>query len=416
MLKSIIVVYDSAEINGGAANVAIRSAIVLREAGYDVHYFAASGPINAEMADKGVQVKCLFMDDINHGSRIKAMVHGIWNMKARNAFEEYLTSFSNDDTVIHFHGWVKALSSSVIKTARKKGFCVFVTLHDYFTVCPNGGFYDYQKQEICHRKPMSLNCIKCNCDKRNYLQKLWRLIRQTVQDRNVRYNPEINYISISDLNESIIKPYVKSPKFNRVVNPVHLAEKQIMDCSESNVFLYIGRVSEEKGIELFCRAISELQEQYNLEGIVVGDGYMLKHIHERYPLVHFEGWKDKEGVREYIQNARALVFPSKCYEGAPLTIVEAMSAGLPCIVSDCTSAVELVSDGVNGLVFCANNISSLEEKIIEGLNDNVIVSLSQKLKETFLNQEYTDIKHLNKLLDVYNHVLIRKSEIDNESE
>lgn len=93
MLKSIIVVYDSAEINGGAAHVAIRSAIALKDAGYDVYFFAATGPINAEMIQKGICVKCLYMNDINHGSKITAMIHGVWNGKAKKSLTDSCRCF-----------------------------------------------------------------------------------------------------------------------------------------------------------------------------------------------------------------------------------------------------------------------------------------------------------------------------------
>lgn len=280
-------------------------------------------------------------------------------------------------------------------------------MHDYFTVCPNGGFYDYQKQEICRRIPMSRECVKCNCDKRSYLQKMWRDIRQFVQDRNVRDNPEINYISISDLNESVVRPYVKSKKFARLNNPVNLAESKVEDCSKSRVFLFIGRLSEEKGIELFCKSITELKMKHDLEGIVVGDGQLLQNMKERYPIVQFVGWKNKEEVKDYILNARTLVLPSKWYEGAPLSIVEAMSAGLPCIVADCTSATELVQDGLNGLVFKANDIDSLKRSVIKALDNRFISRISEQIKVSFKAQEYTDDYYIKKISEIYNRAILK---------
>ena len=61
-------------------------------------------------------------------------------------------------------GWTKALSSSVFDVAFKMNFKVVLTLHDYFTACPNGGYFDYKENKICKRKPLSWKCIKCNCD------------------------------------------------------------------------------------------------------------------------------------------------------------------------------------------------------------------------------------------------------------
>ena len=57
--KKIILVYDFAFINGGAAKVAITEAIALAERGYDVTFFAGVGPVDEKLKSAGVKVVCL---------------------------------------------------------------------------------------------------------------------------------------------------------------------------------------------------------------------------------------------------------------------------------------------------------------------------------------------------------------------
>lgn len=405
-LKNIIIAYDCANINGGAAKVAIQSAITLSEEGFNVFFFSASGPVDEQLQKSKVTVKCLGIDDINHGSKLAAIKNGIWNREVEREFGDFLTAFSPDETIIHIHGWAKALSSAVVKVACENEFKTFITLHDYFTLCPNGGFYDYQKGEICTREPMSAACVFCNCDKRSYAQKMWRVARQFVQDRNVRNNPNVVFLSISQKNEDIVRPYVKSNAFYRVDNPVQLAEHQIEDCSKSNRFLYVGRLSEEKGIELFCQAITELKVDYDIEGVVVGDGVLHDTLKEEYPAIQFVGWKSPEEVQGYIQSARTLVLPSKWYEGAPLTIIEAMSAGLPCIVSDCTSATEVIKDGENGYVFKANDVESLKQSMSKAMDDRNIIQIQNAIRDGFDKSRYSDETHVQNLISVYQDWLL----------
>lgn len=400
-LKNIIIAYDCANINGGAAKVAIQSAIALSNENYNVYFFAASGPIDDGLERSNVIVKCLGLNDINHGSKINAIKNGIWNKKVGQEFDAFLAAFSPEETIVHIHGWAKALSSAVVKVACDKGFKTLITLHDYFTLCPNGGFYDYQKQKICTRKPMSLACMFCNCDKRSYAQKAWRVARQIVQDRTVRNNPNVAYISISKKNEDAVRSKVKSKSFFRVNNPVQLGARQIEDCSKSKKYLYVGRLSEEKGIELFCQAITDLKADYAIEGIVVGDGVLYEKLKKEYPAIQFEGWKSPDEVQEYIHSARALVLPSKCIEGAPLTIIEAMSVGLPCIVSDCTSAMELVEDGVNGFVFETGNIESIKKKLVLSFNQSKIKSVQLTICDRFRADNYSIATHVRNLEKVY---------------
>ncbi len=157
-VKNVIVVYDYAFVNGGAAKVAIQSAIGLSRK-FHVCFFAAVGPICEELKNSDVEVKCLEGNDINSGSRIRAAVECIWNSYAAKAFKEILRQYSSQDTIVHIHGWAKALSSSVISTSTRCGFKTLVTLHDYFTVCPNGGFYNYKTNRICKYNGMSFRCF-----------------------------------------------------------------------------------------------------------------------------------------------------------------------------------------------------------------------------------------------------------------
>ena len=400
--KTVVIVYDYGFMNGGAAKVAIKSALGLCKKGIRVIYFSAVGPVCQELIESNVKTICLDMDDINTAKKKTAIWNGIWNLKAEKELKELLTDLDRNNTVVHFHGWSKALSSSVIYAASSKKFKIFITCHEYFSLCPNGGFYDYQKEEICSCEPMSLSCVFLNCDKRSYTQKVWRVCRQFIQDFVVRRNQNIHYISISDLNENVIKRYITHNCFSRIKNPIQFGDQVVKNITESRVILYVGRLSEEKGIALFCEAVEILRKAGTLvEGIVVGEGEKGRKLAEKYSDVKFVGWKNEMEVKEFMSNARALVFPSKWYEGAPLTIVEAMSMGLPCIVSDCTSGVELIRDNWNGLLFRSNDILSLTEKISFILEDDNAVRLSQNLCHYFNRDEYAEEVYISSLLNVY---------------
>lgn len=130
-----------------------------------------------------------------------------------------------------------------------------------------------------------------------------------------------------------------------------------VDPSKNEYYLYVGRVSKEKGVDLFCQAISEL----DYKGIVVGDGDERQKIETEFPNIEFTGWKNKDEVKQYMKGAKALIFPSKWYEGAPLTPLEAMQYGVPCICSNVSAAVDYSID--NSLIFELNK-DELKKKIV----------------------------------------------------
>lgn len=397
----VIIVYDYAYINGGAANVAIQTAITLSEK-YKSYYFAAVGPVCEELLNSEVNVTCLEMDDINTAGRIDAVINGVWNRAARKSFGTFLKSFDPKRTILHIHGWSKALSVSVVAEAEKQGFLPVITLYDYFSVCPNGGFYDYKKCGICELECMNLKCLSRNCDKRSYPQKLWRCLRQAVQDRYVKNNPDVVYFSISDLNELLVKRAVKSDKFFRVDNPVRLAEKKNDSLPENYQFICVGRISEEKGVELFCQAIERAKETVpEIEGIVIGDGDKCEELKEKYEQIEFVGWKTTDQVQEYMRMARALVFPSKWYETFGLTVAEAMSAGTPCIVSDVTAAAENILDGQNGLIFKSDDLNEVSKCIVSACDDEIWRGLHNSISDNFVPDYYSLCDYSRRLIRAY---------------
>ena len=208
MIKTVVLVYDQAFISGGAAKVAIQSAVALKNRGYRVVFFAGLDPIEKQLSDNNIEVICVGGEHIANTKNPKTMLRGIWNGIAKKKLEDLLSSLDPKTTVVHIHGWTKSLSSSVFSACTRKGFKTFVTLHEYFTVCPNGGIFDYQKGEICDKKPGSFRCAVCNCDKRNYIQKIYRDVRQLFQTHQLK-KLQPNVIYITEFSRYIIEKNLK---------------------------------------------------------------------------------------------------------------------------------------------------------------------------------------------------------------
>lgn len=408
MKKTIVIVSDLATIGGGAYKVAIKSAIELaKDKDYQVIFFAANGKIDEELKNNtSIKTYCISTKHIaQNPKKIEAMRYGIWNKSAAHEFEKVLSKLDSRNTVVHVHSWTKALSVSVIATATKMNFNVIITLHDYFSVCPNGGFYNYRTKDICKIKPMSMKCIMCNCDKRLYIHKIWRCIRQKKQNQYISNNDKINYIYISNRILNLSKPYIKSDSFYFLQNPIDLANKMSLNHEKSNRFICVGRVSEEKGVEDFCKAITIAQKKLDIVGQVIGSGPILEQLKSQYPNIEFLGWVNSEDMAVYYKNARALVFPSVCNEGSPLTIPEALSYGLPCVVTDCTSAVDMIEDGKTGLIYKAQNVDELVSKLDLLSSDEKLSKFQQNIYLSFNPEDYSYTTHINNLKKIYDNIL-----------
>lgn len=410
----LIIVNDFAHINGGTAMVAIKSARALAESGQKVTFFTAVAPADDDLLHENINLICTDQLEIaKDPSRFRAIRQGLWNNLAALEMSRCLDNFDPERTIIHVHGWTKALSSGVIHEATKRGFKVVISLHDYFIACPNGGFYNYPKNEICKLKPLSKACLLSNCDKANYLQKLYRVNRQYIQNNIGRVPIDVkNYISISDFSKNVIKEYLPDDStIYDVTNPVFIDKQELPDYNNlSNKFLLIGRLTPEKGLFLLAEALRKA----DCLAVFVGDGECRKELEQKYPEIEITGWVDHDKVNQYIRHAKALVLPSLWYETQGLVVAEAAANGIPSIVPDSCAARDMVTDNETGVWFKGGDVNSLTEALVKMNRPTMAENMGRNAYNKFWIDPPTIDKHVNRLNQVYNSILTRKVVVEAE--
>jgi glycosyltransferase involved in cell wall biosynthesis len=172
---------------------------------------------------------------------------------------------------------------------------------------------------------------------------------------------------------------------------------------DNSVLIAVGRIVQEKGPELFARAAQTLKAP----AVFVGDGPNLGSLAAICPSAVFTGWKSHSQVVELMRKARALVFPSACYETQGLVVLEAAALGLPAVVADTCAAREFVEDGVTGLWFKGADEGDLTcklRRIIE--NADLVERLGRAAYDRFWsNLPPTMERHVEGLLRIYKEVL-----------
>ena len=206
MIKNIIIACDYAYIEGGASKIAIRSAIELSKIPtIKVFFLAGCGEICQDLKESAVEVVLLGKYDLlTNPNKVSAFMSGIYNKKNEKEIEHFLNKFSSKDTILNVHSWTKSISSAIFAAAARTQIHCCVTVHDYFLLCPNGGFYNYTRSSICNYNPMSIKCVCCNCDSRGYVYKMFRVIRQCIQNRVIRHDRNISFIFLSEFSLTIL--------------------------------------------------------------------------------------------------------------------------------------------------------------------------------------------------------------------
>lgn len=404
---NIVIAVDHASVTGGQAKVALESALGLRRAGYRPIVFAAAAPVDPRLREEGVEVVCLDQADLlGNASKAAAAVQGTWNFHAETEMRKLLARLPADRTIVHVHGWAKALSASIARPIRQSGLPAVYTMHEYFLFCPNGGFYNYQDDHVCKLAPLSAACWSTHCDSRTYPRKIWRCLRQTVMERVARL-PEIfdDFILISRFQAGAVGHRLpKGARVHAVSNPIDCLDLGRKAEPATGEFLFVGRMSPEKGLLVFAQAARKA----GVTPVFVGDGPAAADIRANYPESRLLGWKSPDEVKALMRRARALVFPSLWFEGQPLTVLEAKAMATPIIVSDGCAGREEVENGVSGLWFESANPDSLAEALTKAKDDALIASMSNACYDQFWADPPTLERHVERLGSVYGEILGRR--------
>jgi glycosyltransferase involved in cell wall biosynthesis len=401
----VIVLNDHAIVNGGSASVAIASAVALAAHGVRVTFFACVGPVAPQLRGvENLEVICLDQEEIaKNPNRLQAIGGGWRNARAVQALRALLATKSPERTIVHAHGWTKALSPFALAAVTRTGFRLVVTLHDFFIACPNGGFFVHGANALCHRRPLSLSCWRCNCDRRNYAHKLWRNVRTVLQNNVLGLPGQVaHYIAVSQFSLDVVRDHLPGDARTSVVrNPLECGPAARAPVTENRDFVFVGRFENEKGVRLLADAV-------RLAGVpatFVGDGALLPELRTRCPDARFTGWLSREDIRREVRRARALVFPPLWYETLGLVVIEAAAEGVPAIVADRCAATDHIRDGVNGLHFTHGSVESLAQQLSAMARDDALAArLGHAAYEWYWRRPWTSEQHVADLLRIYNEV------------
>ena len=398
---NVVIINDRGFSGGGASKVAVTSAIELARRGIDTHFFAAQGPIASELEKGNIRFDLLDQHDLlSSPSRISAAVGGVWNTTAQTRLIEFVANLPKGKTILHLHSWSKALSPSIFSALRLTGHICVATLHDYGFVCPNGGLYNYQTEDNCDLTPMSMQCAACNCDARSYTHKLWRLARHSVLNTIAAAPTSLHHaINVSSFAEDVYRPHLPSTLPSSIVNnPIDVPHLPPAAPASSSQFVFVGRLSREKGIE----RLAEVAAKIGISLKVYGDGPLMADLVKRHPEHSFMGWVDRQTVINSQREARALILPATWRETHGMVVSEAMALGVPCIVSSGTAPASFVHHDKTGLIFRNGDSEDLSRMLIRARDDDALVDrLGKEAYRQYWQAPLTVDAHVDALLSLY---------------
>lgn len=376
--------YRSASPSG--EDVAFRNeGRMLEDAGVEVVRF--------ELENDGIDVSTAW-------KRADVALSAVWSRGRRREISELVRRVRPD--VAHFHNTFPGISPSGYAACREQGVPVVQTVHNYRFFCPNGlllregrpceeclGRLPWRAvARRCYRGSALATGAQCLAIARNRIARTW----SRAVDR---------YIALSGFAAGRLAAG-GLPPCRISVKPNVLSSDPLPGTGDGGFAIFVGRLSEEKGIGLLLEAWRELRD-IPLE--VVGDGPLRGEMEafarrERLP-VRFAGMVPHAEAVRRIGRSALLVLPSICYEGFPMTVLEAYARGTPVVATGAGSLDELVEDGLTGAKFPRGDADALAGTIRTAWSDPSKRERMRRGARVRFEERYAARVNLRRLLEIY---------------
>ncbi len=219
------------------------------------------------------------------------------------------------------------------------------------------------------------------------------------------------YIALSAFSrKKFIEAGLPSKKITIIPNGIApTLERRIRLDPKSASLVYLGRLSEEKGIKVLLDGYIKFASNMSVPLEIIGDGPLMPYVRDvqsRVPHLNIRahGFLVGEAKEDVLRRAAYLIFPSECYENCPFSLLEAMSMGIPVIGSDSGGLPEVIADGESGRLFKAGSGDDLCRALTETFRDGERDRLSEGAFER-IRSGYGLNAWIDRTIDLYGCVL-----------
>jgi glycosyltransferase involved in cell wall biosynthesis len=319
----------------------------------------------------------------------------------------------NRPNIAHFHNTFPLLSPSVYAACQAQGIPVVQTLHNYRLICP-GGILE-RAGHVCE------DCVGTS---------LWPALRHRCYRDSLPATAAVVWMLARNRKRGTYRKQVDQylaltrfaadrlidgglPAERVAIKPNFLPDPPLHPgTGDGNYAVYVGRLSREKGLHTLLSAWRQVR---NLPLRIIGDGPLRSELEQRVQQEHldveFLGFRTHPDVLDQVAQATVQVTPSECYEGFPMTVLEAYACGTPVLASRLGSLEEIVIEGETGLKFKPGDADDLKNTILRLQGDpDLLGSLRRGARQQFLNH-YTADRNFQTLMTIYERVLKNRKSI-----
>lgn len=355
------------------------------------------------LQNAGVKVELLeFKNDEN---TLLKLLQLPFNIQSYFITKKKLANFKPD--IIHIHNLHFGGSPSVIYAIKRSKIPFVTTLHNFRLLCPSGILFHNGKLflDSLHQN-FPWKAIGLGVYKSSKLITFWLSLSMYIHNKLGTWKNCRKYIVLSKhARQLFLNSKLDLSENQFVIKPNFCSVPTLPVQTREDSFLYVGRLSDEKGLMLLLSVFSSCQ--YKIK--IAGDGPLKEEVIQyssQYPNIEFLGILNKTEVFTLLQSCTALVFPSIWFEGMPLTIIEAFACSTPVISSKLGAMETMIVPGYNGLHFEAQSEPDFKKQLDKWINLSEQQKQQYRLNayQTYQNN-YTAEQNLKQLLFIYDKVI-----------
>ena len=390
---------------GGAAGYMLDVAELQRRAGHEVEFFSMAHPDNlpATYSEHFAPFIQLEPPPPGAAARVRTVRTMLWSSSAARGLAQVVDRFRPD--VVHLHNVYHQLSPSILRPLARRGIPAVMTVHDYKLVCPSYRLLD--QQGICEAcvgaGPVLTAPIRRRCKDGSLGASAVLAFESSVHRLLGAWGSVARFIAPSGfLAETLRRGGFPAERVVHLPNFVD-AGGITRRTGAGSGFVFVGRLSPEKGVDVAIRAIAELPGE---QLTVAGSGPERERLEalavaEAPGQVRFVGHVGRDEVGALNRSARGALLPARWHENMPLSVLETMAAAVPVIVTDLGGLPEMVTAGRDGLVVPPDDHRALAAAMRELASSPELSEALGDAGRTKVLARYDADEHLERLEALY---------------
>ncbi|QPH41295.1 glycosyltransferase [Pedobacter endophyticus] len=316
-----------------------------------------------------------------------------------------IKSFTPD--VIHIHNFHFAASPAILYAAKRLKVPVVMTMHNFRLLCPSGSlFFNGQLFTDSLKQNFPWSAVKKGVYQGSKAITFWLALSNYLHRKMGTWSIVNAMIFLGEHSRTVFKQSgVTSTRTALLIKPNFTMRKSLREPATGEYFLYVGRLTEEKGIKTLLKAF---EGQHALLKIA-GTGplhHLVTETTARNSNIEYLGQLPPPEVARLMRSAKALVFPSEWFETFGMVIIEAFSLGTPVVAANLGNVPSIVSDKVNGLLFEPSDAVSLRKAIttFDELNADEKLKLKNQALEAY-EKSFSPEANLQQLVKIYSDTM-----------